>query len=195
MCIPGAYIQRSNANTSLALNYPLAEAGLLEVFNISYSATESMLHQRYTRYGTTSGKDIQVWHRRYYATGGGWGPWVPIGGRHETAAPTTGLVNGSGGTFVAMDGLKVNDVYSGRTHCTINAARAGPSLAGCCTPCAPARSPKPAASAQPCAGAAVRGASFGPVGQERVARGIPNPDNYRLRMLLVTGALDTVLNP
>jgi len=29
----------------------------------------------------------------------------------------------------------------------------------------------------------------------RVARGIPNPDNYRLRMLLVTGALDTVLNP
>jgi len=29
----------------------------------------------------------------------------------------------------------------------------------------------------------------------RVARGIPNADNYRLRMLLITGALDTVINP
>jgi len=29
----------------------------------------------------------------------------------------------------------------------------------------------------------------------RVARGIPNPDNYRLRMLLIAGGLDPVLNP
>lgn len=28
-----------------------------------------------------------------------------------------------------------------------------------------------------------------------LARGIPNADHYRLRMLLITGALDTVINP
>jgi hypothetical protein len=64
----GAYRQPLNANASLTLNYPVAQAGLLEVFRAS--ASDMMVWQRYTGYHTTTSA---VYYRSRYS--GSWGEW------------------------------------------------------------------------------------------------------------------------
>lgn len=70
---PGVYPQDTTANATLALNYPVALAGLLEVFSYPNSA---MYWQRYTAYsGSVSGSKGTVYVRGYYHGDGAWSPW------------------------------------------------------------------------------------------------------------------------
>lgn len=75
----GDYYQYSNTNATPALNYPEANAGLLEVWT-SASGTR-FTWQRYTAYRTNA---PNVYQRTNYA--GTWGPWYII--RSSTAWTT-----------------------------------------------------------------------------------------------------------
>jgi hypothetical protein len=67
---PGAVVQPLNANASLALNYPAAVAGLLEVHA---RADGLMVFQRYSSYDPAK---PYIWQRTYYS--GTWGAWVEV---------------------------------------------------------------------------------------------------------------------
>jgi len=60
----GVYHQATSANATTALNYPIAQAGLLECFGTTY------LYHRYTVFGSGGG---QVYVRGYYS--GAWSAW------------------------------------------------------------------------------------------------------------------------
>lgn len=74
---PGTYYQDTDANATLANNYPLADAtGVLEVSTTAPSeTTDPQIVQRYTRRGGTSGD--QVWVRRKSGTDA-WREWKEV---------------------------------------------------------------------------------------------------------------------
>lgn len=82
--VAGIYTQSQSAETSLALNYPVALAGMLEVFDNAGNASNpnTFFWQRYTPYRTSSGSgQTQIWERRFYNAA--WSQWQlvnPIGG-------------------------------------------------------------------------------------------------------------------
>lgn len=83
---PGVYTQASTANAAAGLNYPIAQAGLLEVFS-------SVGHhwQRYTPYGSYA---TRFYQRTYYGFAGTWSPWTSIYGGPDVG--WTNLTPGSG---------------------------------------------------------------------------------------------------
>lgn len=76
----GVYIQASNANATLALNYPVAYAGELEVYTEG-----SFTFQRYSTYGLTN----KVYTRGYYTT---WGSWSELATLSDVTANGGGIV-------------------------------------------------------------------------------------------------------
>jgi hypothetical protein len=70
---PGLYSQQQNAETGVALNYPVALAGLLEVF--IDGGSETLIWQRYTVYGTGSGTNRTYTRSK---NGANWSAWVAL---------------------------------------------------------------------------------------------------------------------
>lgn len=68
----GLYTQMQNAETSLALNYPVALAGMLEV-GYTINGSTDYVWQRYSTYGTSNA----VYTRTLY--NGTWYPWKQLG--------------------------------------------------------------------------------------------------------------------
>ncbi len=75
----GIYIQSSNANATLALNYPVAYAGELEVYT-----NGSFTFQRYSTYGPQN----KVYTRGYFTTWGSWSELANIASPALTGTPT-----------------------------------------------------------------------------------------------------------
>lgn len=69
---PGHYVQPADGNASGGTNYPIGNAGLLEVFA---SPDDVIIWQRYTSYVPA---DQRTWVRSRYD--GAWGSWASIGG-------------------------------------------------------------------------------------------------------------------
>ena len=88
----GVYFQQYNANSTLARNYPVTYAGMLEVF--SPNSNNQFIYQRYTTY---SNHGAAVYTRGQY-NGGSWSTWNIVGGP-DTGWITSGLSIGSGGSF------------------------------------------------------------------------------------------------
>ena len=93
----GWYIQRTTANATLALNYPVLRAGHLEVSN---SGGVGYVLQTYTEYVSTSASTLPAreWRRTYY--NGTWSPWFEIPstpyvlpGRLERGTDITSVAN------------------------------------------------------------------------------------------------------
>jgi hypothetical protein len=84
---PGIYTQSESAQTSTTLNYPQANAGMLEVFSNLRMPINSgnMIWQRYWPYGPFG--DL-FWQRAYY--NGTWEKWTRFNGE-DTGWVTTGL--------------------------------------------------------------------------------------------------------
>jgi len=76
----GVYIQSINANATLALNYPVAYAGELEVYT-----NGSFTFQRYSTYGPQN----KVYTRGYYTT---WGSWSELANLSDVTANGGGIV-------------------------------------------------------------------------------------------------------
>lgn len=90
----GVYSQSANAETSVSLNYPVAQAGLLEVY--AYSA---MVHQRYWAYNSTN-----VYYRAKYSTGT-WTSWYRMGQTADSLTSSRTLsLSGDGTTTMSFDG-------------------------------------------------------------------------------------------
>jgi hypothetical protein len=69
----GQWGQVANANTSTTRNYPVAQAGLLEVFRVAPDG--HMVHQRYSTYNEANGGVL--WRSFYNGT---WYEWRQVGG-------------------------------------------------------------------------------------------------------------------
>lgn len=88
----GWYVQTSNANATVARNYPVAQAGFLEVIRRgAVSGTQVGVLQRYTEYSRNSKK---VYQRTWYGTWGGWveltaPDWNEVVGKPTTFAPSS----------------------------------------------------------------------------------------------------------
>lgn len=81
--LTGWYVQTTNADATLVLNYPAARAGHLEV-SASTSGTDAIL-QTYTDY-----QNLSVWRRTY--SGGVWSSWLrsdPAGILFRVSASST----------------------------------------------------------------------------------------------------------
>jgi hypothetical protein len=101
----GFYTQSQNAETSLALNYPSINAGLLEV-TVNSSVPNQMVWQRYTVYGGSSPDSGVTYTRSAYQ--GVWKPWVSVGyasGTWGTAPLDAYGTNTQGGREVYRDSL------------------------------------------------------------------------------------------
>jgi hypothetical protein len=70
MTTTGAFQQNATASATLALHYPSAIAGLLEV----HAATTTMIYQRYTAY---NGGNNRTWVRNFYSTSL-WSAWFEV---------------------------------------------------------------------------------------------------------------------
>jgi hypothetical protein len=104
----GFYDQDNNGNAASGTNYPVAYAGLLEVFT---NATAAMTYQRYTVYED----HMTAWYRTYY--NGQWSSWYTLGTglwNTGTAAITVGfgqwgktyrLTGTTGRTFTLASGM------------------------------------------------------------------------------------------
>lgn len=92
----GDFIQNNNTNATLALNYPVALAGMLEVFT---HPVETMVWQRYTTYASSTTPITRVFVRGCYPTAGTWSAWTELG------AP--GLTWATGGVGIVARSTRV----------------------------------------------------------------------------------------
>lgn len=98
----GVYIQSQTAEAATGVNYPIAQAGLLEV-----SATAGFVYQRYTPYGSYG---VEFYIRTFY--GGTWYPWrkwSADGGKQAGGFVTA--TTDSGGAAVITHGLGWTPTY------------------------------------------------------------------------------------
>ncbi|HBN5005290.1 TPA: hypothetical protein L2Z78_004939, partial [Escherichia coli] len=86
----GQYHQSANAGASTALNYPVAQAGILEVYKTGV-AGESCV-QRYTPYWINA-----IYQRLYNAGSSSWSDWVQMYSTQSTIPVTNG---GTGQTTI-----------------------------------------------------------------------------------------------
>ena len=89
----GWFSQANNTEATVALHYPVALAGLLEVF-----AYNSMIHQRYWVYNTDN-----VYQRTKFSTGA-WNGWVKIANVDDNVATASKLASSVNINGVAFDG-------------------------------------------------------------------------------------------
>ena len=115
--ITGLYSQSSNAEATLVLNYPVASAGLLEVF--AYAA---MIHQRYWVYNSGN-----IYYRAKYSTGA-WTSWTKGANVNDTVTSATKLATARTINGVAFDG-SANITVSDDTKLT----KTNPSIIGSIT--------------------------------------------------------------
>ncbi|AMO89747.1 hypothetical protein WM42_2045 [Corynebacterium simulans] len=103
----GAYHQNLTANAQNGKNYPIGQAGLLEVFN----PDASMTYQRYTVYGGYN----QVFTRGLYSNA--WGAWkeVSTAGHTHVSADISDAQNGYTLTSTATNGRKLVQISSNGT--------------------------------------------------------------------------------
>lgn len=102
----GIYCQNANADTSLALNYPVAVAGILQVWNDDYG---NGLHtvQLYSIYNTS-----QIFHRTYY--NGTWSSWRDLTIDTTYSNATTSV----SGLMSNTDKTKLDGIATGATSNT-----------------------------------------------------------------------------
>jgi hypothetical protein len=92
---PGIYTQSDNAEAVVGLNYPIALAGLVEVYATPGSPAE--IWQRYSVYGATSAPNLIYQRRR--SSGTTWWPWVVISPQSLLCAlKNTTTIDASSGT-------------------------------------------------------------------------------------------------
>ena len=101
----GIFSQNANAEATTALHYPVAQAGLLEVF-----AYSMMIHQRYWVYNTDD-----IYYRAKYDTGA-WSAWVK-------GANVNDSITGNAATATTLQTARtINGVsFNGGANITINA--------------------------------------------------------------------------
>ena len=95
----GLYSQASTAQATSGTNYPIPQAGLLEVFNY---ASGGMIHQRYWQYNSNN-----TWMRSKYNTAA-WNPWT-------FAGATTTVDSGYTGTVLYNNATPLAGAFSGGT--------------------------------------------------------------------------------
>lgn len=103
----GAYHQNLTANAQNGKNYPIGQAGLLEVFN----PDASMTYQRYTAYGDYN----KVFTRGLYNNA--WGAWkeVSTAGHTHASADITDAGNGYTLTSTSTNGRKLVQISTNGT--------------------------------------------------------------------------------
>ena len=75
----GWYIQNVSANATLALNYPVARAGHLEVSGGLFGTGADLIFQTYTEYAPVAPSTVaRQWRRTHY--NGTWTAWTLVGG-------------------------------------------------------------------------------------------------------------------
>lgn len=85
----GVYFQPANANSTLARNYPVTYAGMLEVF--SPNSNNQFIYQRYTTY---SSHGSAVYTRGQY-NGGSWSTWNTLAGTKNSGNLSISGVTGT----------------------------------------------------------------------------------------------------
>lgn len=115
--ITGLYSQSYNVEATLALNYPAAVAGLLEVF-----AYATMIHQRYWVYNSGN-----IYYRAKF-NNGAWTSWTKGANVNDTVTAATKLATARTINGVAFDG-SVNITVSDDTKLT----KTNPSITGSVT--------------------------------------------------------------
>ena len=115
--ITGLYSQSANAEATLALNYPVALAGLLEVF-----AYSTMIHQRYWVYNSDD-----IYYRAKF-NNGAWTSWTKGANVNDTVTAATKLATAITINGVAFDG-SANITVSDDTKLT----KTNPSIIGSIT--------------------------------------------------------------
>jgi hypothetical protein len=124
--VQGIYHQSSDAQAAGGTNYPIARAGLLEVYQSGTDGTGSgFTYQRYTAYQSFYG----IYTRAKYSTT--WGAWeevptgtvtVPQGGTGVTTLTSGAYLKGAGTSAItAQTGIPAGDITSG----TLDVVRGG----------------------------------------------------------------------
>lgn len=80
---PNGYIQASNTSATLALNYPVTLAGMLEV---DAHPVNTMIWQRYTTYASSTTPLPRVFVRGQYPTAGTWSAWAELASTVSSAS-------------------------------------------------------------------------------------------------------------
>lgn len=92
----GYFVQSSNSNATLELNYPVAQAGLLQVH-----ALGPMVFQQYTVYSTKTANDSAVYTRGRY--NGTWGSWYKNIQNNDLIVPPTTASTANSGKVVTLN--------------------------------------------------------------------------------------------
>jgi hypothetical protein len=96
----GTFHQPANANATLALNYPVAKAGFLQV--LAQNTGTSMIVQYYTNYGYAGG-ELETYRRGQYSTNS-WSPWRQLLDNSGTDAALVQSLKTANGGGVSASG-------------------------------------------------------------------------------------------
>jgi len=126
---PGDYAQSQNVEATLALNYPVPNAGMLEVFA---NTAGDEIWQRYTVYASATSPGGFTFTRGKYLTN--WQPWVNVGGNVDLAAggasPTVVTPNATNFTLVTNSAIIRNGICYLYVAGTMKVASSAPGTTG-----------------------------------------------------------------